>query len=688
MLKKFTLVCLLFLAQASLVFAQCNIQYQPSLTEACVGQSITFTNFSDGVTGFSPAWTFDATASSATSTATSPVISYTTAGVKTIQLAYPGAGCGYVNKITVTINPLPTVSFTSTAPKCAGANVSFTNTGTGSGTNITYSWDFGPDATPAISTAENPSDIVVSTSGSKKITFTINNGNCSITDTASIAIKAVPVSNFTVDAPAACTGAPVSFENNGTLTGATYLWKFAPGASSANSNAQNPSGITYSSAGVKTDTLITTLTAGGCTATSYKTHIINPTPTASFTSNAPQCANAGIDFTNTSSTGDNFTYRWDFGANATNLTSTALNPQGVTYTSGGSKTVTLIVNGEGGCIATDTVSIPVYDLPMVQAGADSIICAGTSVQIGAAPVAGYLYAWSPVYTLSNGSIANPIATPTAPYTLYILGVTDSKTGCQNSDTAHITMLPPIQAFAGADRAICSYDSTQIGAALVTGQTYIWSPANGLSADSLPNPYAHPDSTTIYTVSVSAGGCAPVTAQVKVTVHPLPNIQIAGNAIDSITVGQSYKLLASGGVQYSWTPAATLNDAGIYNPVATPTTNTSYIVTGTDVYGCVSTDTVTINVLQPSFWLPKAFTPDLNENNILYVRGEGIEGFQFEVFNRYGERIFNTTNQNVGWNGTKQTSGEQMPQGAYVVYVRGTLSSGKSINESAIVNLIR
>ena len=495
--------------------------------------------------------------------------------------------------------------------------------------------------------------------------------------------------NFAPNYSPLCFGQPVTFTNlsdDGGLGGATYAWDFGVGATPATSNAQNPPVVRYSSAGNKTIKLTMTNNGFLCSNVYSIELTVIPQPTATFTSTAPQCADAPVSFTNTGSSGNLFSYQWNFGPDAYPSSSTVANPTGIIYATGGSKKVSLTTSIFG-CNVADTSSIQINVLPTANAGMDTTICNNASVQLGENNNPALSYVWSPVSVLNNGNISNPVANPIAPVTPFVLKVTNKKTGCSASDTVHVTMLAPLIALPGLDHAICQYDSVQIGAPLVTGQTYAWKPAIGVSNSAVPNPIVSPLATTTYTVSVGGHGCAPITGEVKITVHPLPTIE-AGGPIDSIAVGQSVHLTASGGVQFNWSPVLGLNNPGIYNPIANPTTTTSYVVTGTDVYGCVNTDTVKIEVFAPNFWMPNAFTPNQATNSILRVHGEGISNFKFSVYNRSGERIFYTSDLLVGWNGNHQGSGDAMPEGAYVCTVSGTLSNGSDIIQTKMVNLIR
>src|SRR5690606_30056171 len=84
-----------------------------------------------------------------------------------------------------------------------------------------------------------------------------------------------------------------------------------------------------------------------------------------------------------------------------------------------------------------------------------------------------------------------------------------------------------------------------------------------------------------------------TAQAVVNVNPLPTVTTSPDV--AICIGESSQLTATGGVTYAWSPAATLDNANIANPIATPTVTTTYTVTVTDANGCINTGTTTITV---------------------------------------------------------------------------------------------
>ncbi len=493
-----------------------------------------------------------------------------------------------------------------------------------------------------------------------------------------------PVVNFVSTAPQ-CTGLNVDYTNLG-QSGLNYSWNFGSGATPATSVAENPAGIIYSTSGTKQIQLI--ISDGVCSDSISNTITIHQTPTVSFSSTAPQCMNSAIDFTNTGTTGNNWSYSWDFGQSASPVGSTSENPVNILYTSGGSKVVTLTVSDQH-CTETDTASIFIYDLPVAYAGEDTTICPNGTVQIGTSNVAGYSYSWFPSNPLvmDDPSVSNPIVSPVASISNFTVTVIDATTGCENLDSVSVTMLSPVVANAGVDEEICRNESIQIGAGLIEGQFYSWSPSLFVSDTSASNPIVTPDSTTTYVLTVwNDYNCPSESDEVTIIVHQLPDAYAGED--DTITVGESTQLIATGGVQYQWYPIVGLTSSGIYNPLASPEVTTTYVVEVIDIYGCINYDSVNIEVLIPSYWTPTAFTPDASSNKVFYVRGEGIQDFEFRIYNRYGEILFYTSDLKTGWDGRRQVTGEDLPEGSYVYDIQGTLSDGTPVHDSGLINLLR
>lgn len=170
-----------------------------------------------------------------------------------------------------------------------------------------------------------------------------------------------------------------------------------------------------------------------------------------------------------------------------------------------------VIVSDGICADSAFVMVVVVG---ANAGKDVVICRGEVVRLGAPPMAGSTYLWTPATGLSNPFIANPFASPdvTTQYKVVASGEM-----CIDSAFVTITVMPRPLADAGEDMVICGGETVQIGASSVTDNTYSWTPAAGLNNPSIANPLASPLQTTRYVVTArnSIGCIAKDTVWVKV-----------------------------------------------------------------------------------------------------------------------------------------------------------------------------
>lgn len=151
--------------------------------------------------------------------------------------------------------------------------------------------------------------------------------------------------------------------------------------------------------------------------------------------------------------------------------------------------------------------------------------------------------------------------------------------------------------ASKDTSFCPGTSFQLNA--TGGASYSWSPATGLSDAGIANPVATPAITTEYIVTgTNASGCS-AKDSITLTILPKPTIVRSGDT--GICRNSTAQLFASGGTSYSWSPAATLSNPNIANPVASPTDLTVYTVQVTDANNCTNKDSVKISIRpKPTF----------------------------------------------------------------------------------------
>ena len=135
--------------------------------------------------------------------------------------------------------------------------------------------------------------------------------------------------------------------------------------------------------------------------------------------------------------------------------------------------------------------------------------------------------------------------------------------------------------AGTNVQICKGARTQLAAS--GGATYIWSPATGLSCTNCANPFATPLLTQKYLVTGSSVyGCKNIDSLNITVIQPFV---MNNKNDDTICVGSSVRLFASGANSYEWSPSSGLSNISSSIPTASPRTTTTYRVIGSDAYGC-------------------------------------------------------------------------------------------------------
>ena len=548
---------------------------------------------------------------------------------------------------TVFVQPAPSIGIKLTSLKnetCPGTHDGSASI-SASGGNSPYKYNWAPSG-GAGNSAFNLS------AGVYTVTVTDLNG-CIGKDTITIGGSALSTLVSVTTTNASCTGA-----NNGTATVTT-----PPGLNI----------ITWSSSGSGSNT-ISGLAPGnyyvtvhdsntGCSVTdSFK--ITRP---ALFKLNTSQfnniCFGQNNGSASVSATGTGgYIYSWNTGNTNTSIINLAAGTYSVTVTD------------STGCVNTAAVTItqPTRITPTINSV--NLSCKGKNNGSATAMVSGgispYIYNWLPSGS-TNTSINN------LSLGIYTLTVTDSN-GCFAKDSVTITIKPETFNISGSD-SICIGSPATLS---VTGATsYIWN--NGATTSSIN---ISPPITTTYSVLVTDTASCKDSLFATISVNPYPIITICCN--NTIYPGQSVQLSATGGGSYIWNPNYGLTCYNCPEPVASPNQTINYILTVINKAGCAVKDSILIRVENcGTVFIPEAFSPNRDgENDILYVRGDCIKSLQFEVFDRWGNRVFETADKNIGWNGMYK--GQAMNTGSYVYYLTASMYDGTTVSKKGNVSLVR
>lgn len=137
------------------------------------------------------------------------------------------------------------------------------------------------------------------------------------------------------------------------------------------------------------------------------------------------------------------------------------------------------------------------------------------------------------------------------------------------------------------------------------------------------------------------------ARRKFTVDAGPDVEIA--------LGQSTTLIPTVGTpnvaSYNWVPAVTLSCDNCLSPDATPGVTTQYSLTVVDDAGCSVSDSLVVSVSNPELLIPTGFSPNGDGvNDVFTAFNKNLVKFNLQVYNRWGEKVFETNDVTEGWNG--------------------------------------
>ena len=322
--------------------------------------------------------------------------------------------------------------------------------------------------------------------------------------------------------------------------------------------------------------------------------------------------------------------------------------------------------------------------PEIKAAGGLEVCEGSAVELSTAANNNVTYTWlRDGHEIASGS--NTIqANASGEYTLRV----DNECGTNfssNKIKVHIWPIPAAPAV--QDGSSCGPGSITLTATGGAAGEYRWyesATASTAIANISDGTFTTPalQVSHIYYASVVKNGCESIRVPVQAWVYPVPEAwaSVPDLEIDS---GKSTRLSGSGGDSYNWSPASGLDNATSANPVATPEQTTRYTLTVKNQEGCEDTTSVVVTVRQ-LLVIPNAFSPNGDGVNDMWEIDniEYFPGAEVEVYNRWGNLIFDRTNYQGDWNGTYR--GAPLPVGAYF-YVINIPGKSKYTGYLNIVN---
>ncbi|MBC7536529.1 MAG: PKD domain-containing protein [Ferruginibacter sp.] len=553
-------------------------------TSTCPDRAVNFTNSSTGP-GLTYAWDFG---DGGTSTVMNPVHNYMSNGnfsVKLVVVDRYGCTDSLVKPNYVTIRtPFADFTVSDSVGTCPPLVVDFINS---SQNYMSLNWDFGDGSN---SQSPNPSHFY-SIPGIYVSMLTVTGpGGCTSVKTQTIVVRG-PQGTFTYGGLSGCTPLTVTFVAT-TRDRISFIWDFNDG-----STLITPDSViahTYTIPGEYIPKMILRDAAGCLVPIRGEDTIRIHGVTADFNFNTqPVCNSGTVQFNNTTVTNDPvLNYNWSFGdGNSSNLE----NPSHF-YATTGLYYPKLVIQTTEGC--SDSLISPtpvkVVAAPQVMLAQTANGCTPVTVtfsgSLSLADTSSLTWNWN----LGNGQAAlvqNP-----APVTYNVAGIysinllVTNSSGCM--DTAQTTIeaysIPAVNA--GLDTLICQ--GRGIGLNATGALTYVWTPSLGLSCTTCASPLATPPADTKYFVrGTTQYGCSNTDSLNVAVKFPF---SISNSLNDTLCVGSSTTLFASGAYRYDWTPATGLSSTIGANVIAAPVVTTNYRVVGTDDKNCF-TDTAFIPV---------------------------------------------------------------------------------------------
>ncbi|HRO41613.1 MAG TPA: PKD domain-containing protein [Flavipsychrobacter sp.] len=604
----------------TILVAQPEAGFVATPSYGCAPENISFLDTTTNVPGayqITRQWDFG----NGQATSNGPGISnlYAAAGLYTVQLiVVDNVGCTdtAVSQNYIDIrDPVP--GFTvSDSNACMKELLAFQNTTTGSN-NFTSVWYFGDGTSD---TAKNPVHAYQQVGAfTVKLVVTDSIGcKDSITKVAYINITK-PTAQFSAsDTLSICPPLNVLFYNS-SVGALTYAWNLGNGT---NSNFFNPTG-SYVNPGLYQIQLIAT-NAENCRDTAYGTVRVLGYAGGLTYSPLKGCAPLEVGFK-----AELFNIPsviWDFSDGVTKSANGSDTTSHV-YTTPGAYVPKLILSDNTGCqnssLGLDTIKVDGVDAGFITASP----CINTPVTFIDTSFSYFSNIISWRWNFNNGQYTNTTKNPT--YTFNTAGtypvklVTVNANGCTDSisTTFVIHDLPKI--IAVSDTSICKGDAAQLFA--TGGVSYVWTPALTLSCDSCQSPLATPPTTTNYVVTGTDGRGCKNKDTVKVTIQLATTSTVANGG--DICQDSSFQLNAYGAQRYEWTPAETLNDRFIANPMASPSVTTLYRVIAWE--GSCPSDTNTVRVVvhpKPSVDAGTDVTIVAGTNVMLNAKGSNIETY--------------------------------------------------------------
>lgn len=625
------------------------------------GSPFTFSATASGATNYT--WSLSTpliTNSTLNGAAIGPISNAVVSGIPqngTITLTGVNGICSNTTQTSVLIIPNPTITVSpSSTSICQGSSFTFTAGGASS-----YSWNPPTGLNTTVGA-------VVTASPVNSTTYNINGemaGCFAATQSASLTILPTPTISVNPISPTVCAGSAINLTANGATN---FTWSPAGSLSSANGAM-----VSASPAADQTYTVLGSLNT--CTSNGFITVTVIPVPNLfASASQGTICAGNSTNLLVNGAT----SFSWSPSNGLSNTTGNFVVATPV-------NTTTYTIMGNNG-LCTGTVTLPVYVIPLPNASISALktfICEGSSTTLFANGAQNFN--WSPPGSLSATTGSMVTATPSVSTNYNVVAYNSlGSVSCSQLLSYSIVVVPNAAANLPANKIICAGEKASI--TVSGGNTYTWTPSTGLDITYGNAVVSSPSASIVYSVNASFNGDCATTNTILVKVNPLPVVNAGRDTIFNL---EEYKLVRGTGTgTLTWVDGSSIWCSVCPETQIQPINNSCYTLLAENEFGCKNTDVVCVEITTEfGVYIPNAITPNGDGlNDVFYVYGYNIYDVQVIIFNRWGDEIFNSGDQTVGWPGTYK--GADCPNDVYVYKAKYKGLDGKIYHKTGHVTLNR
>lgn len=350
-----------------------------------------------------------------------------------------------------------------------------------------------------------------------------------------------------------------------------------------------------------------------------------------------------------------------------------------------STTTYSVIGNYEGCPVNGSVTVTLLETPFI-IPPTGLLCPGEMIVLNFAPNASWNYVWtSPDDPAFTSAAPAPLVSP-AQTTTYEVMLSNGDCPAENFSVV-VEVAGLAELVVSNDTTVCPGDPLTLTASANVSGTFTWEPGNFMGA-SYPVAGA---AEGIYDYMVTFfNGCTTTSDTILVEVIPgIEILEITNEKSDTVYLGTELQLGVVTSIpvaDYLWSNGS---DSDTLTVLPATLGNFNYAVTVSDDAGCTDTASTSITVLEPNFDIPNAFSPNNDELNQYFrvvIAGENIAVLSLQVWNRWGQLMYEEKNGNTGWDG--QYKGEPVPSDVYVYRIRIRMPDGSEFLKSGDLTLLR